>query len=173
MEARKDEIADQDDGEQLHQFLTFLLKGEVYGIGILNIREIVEYGTVTKVPLMPDFIGGVINLRGSVVPVVNLANRFQFTPSEITKKTSVIVVELSDEDGVMEVGIIVDMVNEVLELSPEQLSAAPSFGTKIRADFIKYMGQRQDGGLIILLEVNNVLSIDELSSLKELRDQNA
>ena len=170
MDALRDEEADQDDGEQIEQFLTFQLKGELFGIGILNIREIVEYGNVTRVPLMPEFIGGVINLRGSVVPVINLAKRFQFESSKISKKTSVIVIELPDEDGVMEVGIIVDMVNEVLELGQDQLSTAPSFGTKIRADFIKYMGQRQDGSIIILLEVKNVLSIGELSTLKQIRE---
>lgn len=159
----------ENDGE-VRQFLTFLLSGESYGIGILHIKEIIKHGDVTKVPMMPDFITGVINLRGSVVPVISLAHRFQITPSELSKKTSIIVIEINDNDSTLELGIVVDMVNEVLELRPEQLSEAPSFGTKIRADFIKYMGKLSNDDFIILLDVDNVLSIDELSVVHDVKE---
>ena len=159
-----------ENADEVQQFLTFLLSGESYGIGILHIKEIIKHGDVTKVPMMPDFIAGVINLRGSVVPVVNLSHRFQVTPSEISKKTSIIVIEINDNDNILELGIVVDMVNEVLELKPGQLSPAPSFGTKIRADFIKYMGKLNNDNFIILLDVDNVLSIDELSVIHDVKE---
>lgn len=153
--------------EDIQQFLTFLLSGERYGIGILHVKEIIEYGSITTVPSMPDFIAGVINLRGSVVPVVDLACRFQTQKTELTKKTSIIVVEITEEEEMLELGIIVDMVNDVLELKPDMLSPAPSFGTTIRTDFIKYMGKLNNGHFIIILDMQNVLSVDELSAVSE------
>lgn len=151
----------------VQQFLTFLLNDEVYGVEILHIREIIEYGNVTTVPLMPDFIAGVINLRGSVVPVVNLAKRFEQKPKALSKKTSIVIVELADTDSQIEIGIIVDMVNEVIDLAESDIAAAPAFGTKIRADFINGMGKINDK-LMVLLDVNHVLSIDELSMINGL-----
>lgn len=148
------------------QFLTFLLAGEVYGVDILDIKEIIEYGDLTTVPLMPDFIAGVLNLRGSVVPVVNLALRFTDDAVTITKRTSIIVIELEERDKHMEVGIMVDMVNEVLEIPEDDIEPAPAFGAKIRADFISGMGKINDK-FLILLDVNHVLSIDELSALNQ------
>jgi len=153
---------------KVQQFLTFLLNGENYGVDILHIREIIEYGNVTTVPLMPAFIAGVINLRGSVVPVVTLAIRFEQKPKDLTKKTSIIIVEITnEEDEHTEIGIIVDLVNEVIELAASDIAAAPTFGTKIRADFIKGMGKINDE-LMVLLDVNHVLSIDELSMLNDM-----
>ncbi len=155
---------------QVQQFLTFVLNSEVYGIGILHIREIIEYANLTTVPLMPDFISGVINLRGNVVPVVNLARRFGQSPTRIGKRTSIIIVDIQGSDGEsLEVGIVVDIVNEVIELAGSDIVAPPTFGAKIRADFIQGMGKIDDK-LMILLDVSNVLSIDELSRVVELTD---
>jgi purine-binding chemotaxis protein CheW len=151
----------------VQQFLTFIVSGESYGIGILSIKEILEYGHVTPVPMMPNFIAGVINLRGSVVPVINMANRFQVPPVAYDNKTSVIVIEVNDGDETLEVGIIVDRVNEVLELKPEMISLAPKFGAKIRTDFIHSMGKLDNEHFIILLDVDCVLSINELSIIKQ------
>ena len=149
----------------VQQFLTFVLSDEVYGIGILHIREIIEYANLTIVPLMPDFISGVINLRGNVVPVVNLARRFEQTPKKIGKRTSIVIIDIKDNDGEsVEVGIVVDVVNEVIELTETEIAAPPTFGTKIRADFIQGMGKIDDR-LMILLDVNHVLSINELSAV--------
>ena len=157
----------EENSEDMQQFLTFLLSGESYGIGILHIKEIIEYGNITTVPAMPDFIAGVINLRGSVVPVIDLACRFQTKKTELSKKTSIIVIEIVEEEEILELGIVVDMVNEVLELKPDQLSPAPSFGTKIRTDFIKYMGKVSNDHFMIILDMENVLSVDELSIVNE------
>ena len=149
----------------VQQFLTFVLNDETYGVGILHIREIIEYDNLTVVPLMPDFISGVINLRGNVVPVVNLARRFEHESKEIGKRTSIIIIDIQDEEGEsVEVGMVVDIVNEVIELACSDIAAAPTFGAKIRTDFIHGMGKIDDK-LMILLDVNHVLSISELSSV--------
>ena len=99
------------------QFLTFQLAGEVYAIDILHIREIIEYGNLTQVPMVPDFIAGVINLRGSVVPVIDLGTRFGNSVTEITKRTSIVIIEIADGDKMLEIGVTVDIVNEVLEIA--------------------------------------------------------
>ncbi|VAW73040.1 Positive regulator of CheA protein activity (CheW) [hydrothermal vent metagenome] len=152
------------------QFLTFTLGDEVYAIEILNIREIIDYGNLTTVPMMPAFIRGVINLRGSVVPVVDLAARFDGEPAKITKRTSIIIIEIVDGEATMNIGAVVDGVNEVLDIPPGDIEPAPSFGTRIRTDFIKGMG-KIDGKFLVLLNVANVLSVDELSLLDEVQQQ--
>ncbi len=161
------------DTGKMRQFLTFVLNDEVYGIGILQIREIIEYANLTVVPLMPDFISGVINLRGNVVPVVNLARRFEHQPKEIGKRTSIVIIDIRNEDGEsVEVGIVVDIVDEVIELAESEIAAAPSFGAKIRAEFIEGMGKIDDK-LMVLLDVNHVLSIDELSAISKMSEDHS
>jgi purine-binding chemotaxis protein CheW len=149
-----------------HQFLTFMMSGETYGINILDIKEIIEYGNLTPVPMMPDFIAGVINLRGSVVPVVNLKLRFGDNSGEVGKRTSIVIIEIDNNDRKTEIGIIVDIVNEVIELTESDIEPAPSFGTRIRADFIKGMGKIGEQ-FLILLDVAHVLSIEELSIVEQ------
>ncbi|MFT6325886.1 MAG: purine-binding chemotaxis protein CheW [Bermanella sp.] len=157
--------------ENAQQFLTFVLNDEMYGIGILHIREIIEYANLTVVPLMPDFISGVINLRGNVVPVVNLSRRFEHHPKEIGKRTSIVIIDIRDDEGEsIEVGIVVDVVNEVIELADSDIAPAPAFGAKIRADFIQGMGKINDK-LMILLDVGHVLAINELSSVTSMVDE--
>jgi len=153
-----------------NQFLTFTLGDEVYAIDILSIREIIDYGNLTMVPMMPAFIRGVINLRGSVVPVVDLAARFGGEPAEITKRTGIIIIEITDGESTLSIGAVVDSVNEVLEIPPSDIEPPPSFGARIRADFIKGMG-KVDGKFLVLLDVTNVLSVDELSLLDEVQHQ--
>jgi len=153
-----------------NQFLTFTLGGEVYAIEILSIREIIDYGNLTTVPMMPAFIRGVINLRGSVVPVVDLAARFGGEPAEITKRTGIIIIEIVDGETTMNIGAVVDGVNEVLEIPPSDIEPPPSFGARIRTDFIKGMG-KVDGKFLVLLDVANVLSVDELSLLDQVQHQ--
>ena len=155
----------------VQQFLTFVLNDETYGVGILHIREIIEYDNLTVVPLMPDFISGVINLRGNVVPVVSLAKRFEHQAKEIGKRTSIVIIDIKDPEGeTVEVGMVVDIVNEVIELANSDIAAAPTFGAKIRTSFIQGMGKIDDK-LMILLDVNNVLSINELSTVTDMADE--
>ena len=155
----------------VQQYLTFMLGDEIFGLEILNVKEIISYDNLAKVPLMPDFIAGVMNLRGSVVPVIDLALRFSGPPAEITKRTSIIIIELKTDDLSLDIGIIVDVVNEVLDIMPSEIEPAPSFGTSIRTDFIKGMGKVKDQ-LLVLLDISYVLSIDELSMAGELQTNN-
>jgi purine-binding chemotaxis protein CheW len=165
------EVSDKNENvSNVQQFLTFVLNDETYGVGILHIREIIEYDNLTVVPLMPDFISGVINLRGNVVPVVNLARRFEHESKEIGKRTSIIIIDIKDAEGEgVEVGMVVDIVNEVIELASSDIAAAPTFGAKIRTEFIQGMGKIDDK-LMILLDVNHVLSITELSDVSDVVD---
>ncbi|MFT5716564.1 MAG: purine-binding chemotaxis protein CheW [Oleiphilaceae bacterium] len=153
---------DQGRSDQIEQYLTFMLGGKVYGLEILNIKEIIGYGEITEVPMTPDFISGVINLRGSVVPVIELSQRFSGTAGQQTKRTSIIIIEVKNEDLRVEVGVIVDMVNEVLDIHVSEIEAAPRLGHDIQTDFISGMA-KVDGNLLILLNIEHVLSIDEFS----------
>jgi len=151
-------------GDDVNQYLTFVLGGEVYGVSILVIKEILEYHEPTLVPMMPDFIRGVINLRGSVVPVVDLSLRLGRESTEVAKRTCVVIIEIQHEEERMEIGVVVDAVNEVLDIAPESIEAAPNFGAKIRTDFINGMGKIDDK-FVVLLNIDHVLSIEELSML--------
>jgi purine-binding chemotaxis protein CheW len=156
-------------GSDENQYLTFKLQEETYAFGILNVKEILEYGKITKVPMMPDFIQGVINLRGEVVPVVNLARRFGLKTSEITKKTCVVIIEIGADDTRHELGVMVDSVSEVLEIESEQIRPAPGFGAKIRNDFIRGMGKLNDD-FVIILDQDRVLSVNELAAVQQVRE---
>ncbi len=153
--------------EEEAQYLTFMLGGEMFAIGILGIKEIIEYGSLTVVPMMPAFVRGVINLRGAVVPVVDLSARFGRQNSAITRRSCVIIIEANSEDGQpQDIGLLVDNVSAVLEIPASQIEPPPNFGARIRADFISGMA-KVDGKFVIVLEVDRVLSIDEMSSLAE------
>lgn len=150
--------------EDQQQYLTFMLGAEVFAINILSIKEIIEYGNLTIVPKMPAFIRGVINLRGSVVPVIDLAARFDRPEAEISRRTCIVIIEVQHEEVQQVIGVLVDAVNEVLEISADQIEPVPSFGTKIRTDFIEGMG-KVDQKFVIILNVNQVLSVDEMAEL--------
>ena len=150
--------------EEQNQYLTFLLGGEMFAIPILNIKEIIEYGSLTAVSLMPEFIRGVINLRGSVVPVVDLSVRFGRKTDAVTKRTCIVIIEIESEGEKQDVGVVVDSVSEVLEIHRADVEQTPSFGARIRSDFIRGMG-KIGGKFVIILNVNRVLSIDEMATL--------
>ena len=164
--AAMDERLDLDE----HQYLTFQLAGEVYGIGILSIKEILEFGELTPVPMMPDTIRGVINLRGSVVPVIDLAMRIGKVKVELTKKTCIVILEVQHEEDIVDIGIVVDAVNEVLEIPPAEIEPAPNFGAKIRTDFIAGMGKLQNK-FVVLLNIAQVLSVEELAYISRAADE--
>ena len=146
------------------QYLTFMLGGETYAMGILSIKEIIEYGNLTEVPRMPEFIRGVINLRGAVVPVIDLGARFGKHTTDITRRTCIVIIEVPNGEETQDVGVMVDAVNEVLEISAGEIEPAPSFGANIRADFIDGMG-KIDGKFVIILNIHQVLSVEEMASL--------
>ena len=150
--------------EEDHQYLTFLLGGEMFAIAILNIKEIIEYGSLTEVPMMPGFIRGVINLRGSVVPVVDLSARFGRSRTEVSRRTCIVIIEVENGDEKHDIGVMVDSVSEVLEIPRSEIEPPPAFGAKIRVDFMAGMG-KVAGKFVIILDANRVLSVDELSML--------
>ena len=146
------------------QFLTFSAAGATYALGIAAIKEIIEFGHITAVPLMPPFIRGIINLRGAVVPVIDLAARLGFDSATPDRRTCVVVVEVPQGGEMFELGLVVDGVSEVLELDAGALEPAPSFGATIRSDFIGAMARIRDR-FVIVLRPEQVLSIDEVSNL--------
>ncbi len=153
-----------DSSDEARQYLTFALAGEMYAVAILNVKEIIEYGTLTEIPMMPPFIRGVINLRGAVVPVIDLAARFGGRPTEIGRRTCIVIIELSESDARQDVGIVVDAVSEVLEIPPTEIEPPPAFGARIRTDFIDGMG-KVAGKFVVILDVRRVLSVDEMATL--------
>jgi purine-binding chemotaxis protein CheW len=149
------------------QYLTFMLGGETYGLRIMAVKEIIEFSGITEVPMMPESIRGVINLRGAVVPVMDLAARFGKPQSVAGKRTCIVIVEL-DMDGERQVtGVVVDAVNAVLDIADADIEEAPSFGTRVRGDFIQGMG-KVNGKFVILLNVHNVLALEALATMPEL-----
>ncbi len=136
-------------------------------LAILNIKEIIEYGSVTEIPMVPPFIRGVINLRGNVVPVLDLAARFGFELTRPGKRTCIVIIELAEGEERQDIGVVVDSVSEVLEIPASEIEPPPAFGARIRADFIKGMG-KVSGKFVIILDVAKVLSVDEIASLSQL-----
>ncbi len=149
------------------QFLTFVLGSDAYAIGILSIKEIIEYTHMTEVPMMPSCIRGIINLRGAVVPVMDLQARFGQPTSAVTKRTCIVIVEVQSADSQHVMGVVVDAVNEVLDIDAADIEPPPTFGTQIRTDFISGMGKVR-GKFVILLNVDRVLDLDDLQGLSQM-----
>lgn len=155
--------------DQAGQYLTFMLGGEMFAIGILGIKEILEYASVTDVPMMPPHIRGVINLRGAVVPVVDLSVRFGREPGKVSKRTCIVIVEIRVGSSIQDVGLVVDAVNEVLDIHGSDIEPPPAFGARISTDFIAGMG-RVNGKFVIVLDVHHVMTDDDLSTLVQVAD---
>jgi purine-binding chemotaxis protein CheW len=154
------------------QYLTFMLGGEVFAIGILSIKEIIEYNSLTEVPMMPACIRGVINLRGAVVPVMDLSARFGKPATAVTKRTCIVIVEIEADGERQDVGVTVDAVNEVLEIPHSDIEPAPSFGANISTDFIHGMG-KLNGKFVIILNTDHVLSVEDVTALSQVEAINA
>jgi purine-binding chemotaxis protein CheW len=147
------------------QFLTFKLGDEVFALDITKVREVLDFTTVTKVPRTPEFMRGVINLRGSVVPVVDLRLKFGMTRTENSVNTCIIITEVTVDNDTTILGALADSVQEVLDLEPGSIAPAPRIGTKLRTEFITGMGRRDDR-FIIILDIDKVFSSDELALVK-------
>lgn len=148
------------------QYLTFKLGDEVFALDIAKVREVLDIMAITKVPRTPEFMRGVINLRGNVVPVVDMRLKFGMTKTEKTVNTCIIIVEIDLDGDKTILGALADSVQEVLDLGPGQIEPAPRIGTRLRTDFIKGMGKR-DEQFIIILEIDKVFSVDELSLVQD------
>ena len=147
---------------QQTQYLTFHLAGEEYAIGILKVREIIEYGALTAVPQTPPFVRGVINLRGHVVPVVDLAIKFGMAQTPITDRTCIVIVEVALADEQAVVGLIADSVSQVIDLTAGEILEPPAFGTQIKADFLHGMANAGKK-FFLILDVDKLLAVDALS----------
>ncbi|MFH1076158.1 MAG: chemotaxis protein CheW [Pseudomonadota bacterium] len=148
------------------KYLTFSLANEEYGIGILMIKEIIGMMPITPVPQTPEFVKGVINLRGKVIPVIDLRLKFGMQAIGYTERTCIIVVETETDRGHVLMGTVVDSVSEVLNIKATDIEEAPSFGTKVNTDYILGMA-KMGGGVKILLHIDKVLSSEELALLDE------
>jgi purine-binding chemotaxis protein CheW len=146
------------------QYLTFKLADEIFSLDVAKVREILEITNITKVPQTPDFMRGVINLRGSVVPVVDMRLKFGMSATEQTVNTCIIVVEIALDGDTTVLGALADSVQEVVEMEPESIESAPHIGTKLNTDFIKGMG-KVDDRFVMILDIDKVFSSDELTDL--------
>lgn len=154
---------------QTTQYLTYKLEDEIFALDISKVREVLDFTTVTKVPRTPDFMRGVINLRGSVVPVVDMRLKFGMTKTDKTVNTCVIIVEINLEGERIVIGALADSVQEVIELEPGQIEPPPRIGTRLKTEFIKGMGKRDDH-FIIILDIDRIFSSDELSIVTDMKD---
>ena len=148
------------------KYLTFTLANEEYGIGILKIREIIGMMPITSVPRTPEFVKGVINLRGKVIPVMDLRLRFEMEEMEYTERTCIIVVEIERQAGTVQIGAVVDSVSEVLNVGGKDIEETPSFGTKLDTEYILGMA-KIEGGVKILLDIDEVLNDEEVAVLQK------
>ncbi len=149
---------------ELDKYLCFWLGEKRYAANILRIKEIMEHMEVTSIPMMPDFLCGVTNLRGKVVPVIDLGKRLGMDGVSIGRRTCIVIMEVSVHEASMDVGIMVDAVNQVADISPDQIEAAPSFGGNLSTEFIEGMGKVEDD-FVVLLNIDRLLSLDDLSLL--------
>ncbi|MGE0383789.1 MAG: chemotaxis protein CheW [Gammaproteobacteria bacterium] len=150
--------------DEQQQYLTFALGDEVFALGILNVKEILEFSGVTPIPMMPPVVAGGINLRGRVVPVVDLSVRFGRPPIVASRRTCVIIIEVGPAGAGQDVGVIVDAVHHVVEIPAPEIEPLPAFGARLRADFIAGMA-RTDGRFMVILDAGRVLEIDELAEM--------
>ena len=146
------------------QYLTFSLGDEVFAMDIRSVREIIQHGAMTVVPLMPEFVRGVINLRGAVVPVIDLQSRFGRPRSQPGKKTCVIIFDVGPEGDRVELGLLVDAVSEVVDIAPSQIEPPPQFGTSIAREYILGLG-KVGAEFIVILDPERALNIDDMAEL--------
>jgi purine-binding chemotaxis protein CheW len=158
-----------DSGEaQARQLLTFSLGEQLFGVEIHVIKEIIQFGTVTRVPMVPAYIRGVLNLRGAVVPVVDLLARFGNAAAVPGKRACIVIIEVAQQGARQDVGILVDSVSEVLEVDAANIEPPPAFGAGLRADFIQCMA-RMGSEFVIVLDVDRIFSLEELAQVGEAR----
>ena len=148
------------------KYLTFSLEEEEYGIGILKVKEIIGMMPITSVPRTPEYVKGVINLRGKVIPVIDLRAKFDMETIEYNERTCIIVVEIDSESSTVLIGIVVDAVSEVLNIKEEDIEDTPTFGTKLNTEYILGMA-KMEGGVKILLNIDRVLSNKEIEDLEK------
>jgi purine-binding chemotaxis protein CheW len=150
---------------ETRQYLTFRLGNEIFATDVAKVREVLDLTTITAIPRTPAFMAGVINLRGSVVPVVDLRLCFEMSKTENTRNTCIVVVEVLLDDGVAVIGALTDSVEEVIDLEPDQIEPAPRIGTQVHTDFIRGMGKRNTQ-FIMILDIDRVFSAEQLAAIQ-------
>ena len=158
------------ESNETNQYLTFNLDGEVFGLAILKVREVLDFTSITRVPQTPPYMRGVINLRGSVVPVMDLRLKFNMAETEKKVNTCIIITEVELNGELVVLGALADSVQEVVDLDSSQIEPPPHMGTRLRTEFIKGMGKHGDG-FIIVLDIDRVFSADELSQAQRVEVQ--
>ncbi len=151
---------------EVKPYLTFTLGDELFSVEVSKVREVLDYTNITKIPRTPEYMRGVINLRGSVVPVMDLRLKFGMSKTENKRNTCIIVLEINTDDETIILGALADSVQEVFELEPDQIEPAPRFGTKFKAEFLRGMGKR-DENFIMILDIDKVFTTDELSLIQD------
>jgi purine-binding chemotaxis protein CheW len=154
---------------EMTQYLTFKLDEEIFALDVGKVREVLDDTKITKVPRTPDFMLGVINLRGSVVPVVDMRLKFDMEKTEKTVNTCIIITEVEMDDDITVLGALADSVQEVVDLEPGDIEPAPRIGTSINTDFIKGMGKR-DEEFIMILDIDKVFSSEEIAQVQDVKD---
>lgn len=144
------------------QYFTFILKDELFCIEVSPIKEIIEYINITKVPMMQDFVKGITNVRGNIIPVIDLGKRLNLGETKIDRKTCIVIIEVRQDDYKHDMGILIDSINQVLELEDVDIEEAPNFGAKIERRFIEKMGKISNK-FINILDIDTILDIKELS----------
>jgi len=152
------------------QHLTFVLSDEEFAIPVMTIKEIIEYGHLTNVPMVPDFIQGVVNLRGNVVPVISLSSKFGLDVKAIDKRTCIIIMDAQIDGEAVVMGVVVDKVLQVIEIPENNIEPPPTLGATIRTDFIKGMGKLDDN-FIIILDIVQVLSAEEIALVSDMHKE--
>lgn len=155
----------------LSQYLTFVVDEEHFALSVSHVREVLDYSGVTKVPRMPDFMKGVINLRGSVVPVIDLRSKFGLSAGDITVESSIVVTELQKGQEMLVMGLLTDSVEAVIEIPEQEILPAPQIGTKVDTSFIQGMGKVEDN-FIIILNIDQLLSGEEINQVVEQQEEN-
>ncbi len=157
------------EGSNANQYLTFTLDNEQYAIGVAKVREVLEHTKITKLPRTAEFMKGIINLRGAGVPVIDLRLKFGLPETPITKDTSIIVMEVESQEGTVVVGALADAVHEVVEIDEKAVEAAPRFGTRLAAEFIRGVGKK-DETFIIILDIDRIFNAEDISVLSATRE---
>ena len=160
------EETNQETGQDIRQYLTFMIAGEEYAVSLLKVKEIIEYDVVTEVPKTPEWVRGVINLRGNVVPVIDLAVKFRLAPSVAGKLTCIVITEVQCEGEATVMGIMADSVRQVIDLKPENIEVPPNFGTRVKVDYLLGMA-RSGKKFCLILDTEKVLSTEELLELPD------
>ena len=162
----KEEVTNPITGRDVQQYLTFMIGAEEYAVSLLKVKEIIEYDTITEVPKTPEWVRGVINLRGSVVPVIDLAVKFRQSPSVAGKLTCIVITEVECEGEATVMGVMADSVRQVIDLKPQEIEEPPSFGTRVKVDYLLGMA-RVGKKFCLILDTEKVLSTDELLELPD------